>query len=137
MSDHLPLWVELAIDFSDEHLMHNLSDVAGERGESAQREDNIPYGPGGHVDPPRLGENRQEPETKEEAKPKRRRKRKEPRIPTKEKVGTARPDRRMTWGEAWRLFWYVASGEAEKVKALRKTQQQKAKPKRRSRRKRK
>lgn len=117
MSDHLPLWVELAIDFSDEHLQRNL--LADARNLPAQRErgeapeDLSLY----HGDAPRLDD---EDETVPDQPQGKVRKRKKPRIAAREKTGTARPDTPLTLGEAWRIFWFVATGKAERLKKQRK-----------------
>lgn len=146
MSDHLPLWVELAIDFSDEHLLHNLSDAAMKRGEFAQNENEeqlysweLPEPPrhkpktgGAHSGKDEKAEEETKRKTSRSSKRKPR-KRKQPRVRQKEKAGVARPPHRMTIAEAWKLFWYVASGEADKVRTLRKENAKKSKPKRRKR----
>lgn len=111
LSDHLPLWVELAIDFSDEHLLHNLSEEARREGAVAQRE--VVEEEDGTLSvlmPPVSG--------MEDGKA-RRRKRKPPHIARKEKEGVARPDQKLTWSLAWKIFWFVATGKAEKVRKLR------------------
>lgn len=127
ISDHLPLWVELAIDFSDEYLMHNLCedcvDTPAQRESTAEAEDLTLY----HGEAPRVDE-----EVKEDTPPpteKRRRKRKAPRIPKKAKVGTARPDRPLTLREAWHIFWFVASGKADRIRKERKAREREAKRK--------
>ena len=65
------------------------------------------------------------------AEVKRRRKRKSPHIPGKEKEGTARVDGKLTLGLAWKIFWFVATGKAEKVRKMReeKAKQEKESPK--------
>ena len=130
MSDHLPLWVELAIDFSDEHLLNNMQEGALER--PAQFE----YGEKGedltlyHGEAPRLPEDEEEKpaEEAEDTKPKGR-KRKKPKVAEKEKVGTARPNTRLTLGEAWKIFWFVATGKADEIRKLREEAERKAKKK--------
>jgi endonuclease/exonuclease/phosphatase family metal-dependent hydrolase len=119
MSDHLPLWVELAIDFADEHLMEHLVEDA--RDTPAQREfaeteaEDLSLF---HGEAPKLGETA-EPAPEPE-KPKKRRKRRKPEVADKLKVGTAQPDRRLDLKTAWKIFWFVATGKAEKVRKLRK-----------------
>ena len=123
MSDHLPLWVELAIDFSDEHLQHNLSEDARTEGAVAQLE---------YVETDDGVVQRTSPviPRDESDKPKRRaKKRKKPEIAAKEKKGTARPNTKLTWKEAWDIFWFVASGKAEEIKKMRDEQAKKAKGK--------
>ncbi len=135
VSDHLPLWVELAVDFSDEHLQHNLDPTCAARGECAQAER-------AHVHPDEeeeaelLGEFADQKEADAAAREAAKRKtRKAPKIPTRDKVGVARPDRPFTLGEAWRIFWYVATGKAERVKKLRREREKAAKAEARARRK--
>lgn len=123
MSDHLPLWVELAIDFSDEHLQHNLSDEAAKKGAGAQIE---LEDEDGHeialdseiiaINKPKTRKPKSSASADRKAKPRRRAR---PKTPQKEKVGTARPDQKMTIGLAWKLFKFVASGKAEELKKLR------------------
>jgi len=130
MSDHIPLWVELAIDFSDEHLLANVCE--GCEDEPAQREQM-----GGEEDlslhrgeAPRLPDDtaKAEVDTKaEDEKPKRRRKRRKPKVAEKEKVGTARPNPKLTLREAWHIFWFVATGKADRVRKLRKARERGAK----------
>ncbi|MCI4645939.1 MAG: hypothetical protein MRY64_14250, partial [Hyphomonadaceae bacterium] len=127
MSDHLPLWVELAIDFSDEHLLHNVEE--GTRDIPAQFE----YGEKGedltrfHGEAPRLPEDEEAEAAKAEEEKPRGRKRKKPKVAEKEKVGTARPNTRLTLGEAWKIFWFVATGKADKIRKLREEAERKAK----------
>ena len=106
MSDHLPLWVELAIDFSDEHLQHNLSDIAAQENATAQSE--------APVDIVKATS----PQTETPAK--RSRRRKAPKKPRKVKEGTARADIPLTWTNAVKIFWFMASGKADALKKLRK-----------------
>src|SRR5690606_10554502 len=81
MSDHLPLWVELAIDFSDEHLLHNLEPEFEKSDVPAQVEYSEEAEP---VSSP--------PEPAEPVGRKRRnRKRKAPKVAAREKVGTIAP----------------------------------------------
>ena len=130
MSDHLPLWVELAIDFSDEHLEHNLSAEAARRGAGAQIELEDDDGHEIAIDSEIMGiqipksdaPRPSETEDDEESKPKRRRKRSKPKKPAKEKVGTARPDQEMTLGLAWQIFKFVATGKAEELRHMREEQ---------------
>ena len=126
MSDHLPRWVELAIDFSDEHLLTNLSDAVTDRPaqkEFAEEAEDLSLYLG---EAPRLGkaEEKAEPDP-----PKSPRKRKKPRVAAKEKVGTARPNPRLTIGEAWRIFWFVATGKADRIRKEREAQRKAAKAK--------
>ena len=117
MSDHLPLWVELAIDFSDEYLQRFLDDDLGQLGMPAQAEEE--YAPAKPKPKPAAEEARPE-------KKRRIRKRKKPKTPDKEKVGIARVERPFTMGEMWRVFKYVASGDADRVRQFRKEQEKKA-----------
>lgn len=103
MSDHLPLWVELAIDFSDEHLLNNLSDAfeaadlpAQDEREAAVLSPPVPAPAG-----------------------KKGKKRKKPKIAAKEKIGTARPNPRLTLKECWHIFWWVAAGNGDKMRKRR------------------
>ena len=133
MSDHLPLWVELAIDFSDEHLAHNLCDEAAGRGACAQAEH-----PEGERPALMSRSPEQSPGDKKSGgywrRAHRPKKRKEPMMPAKEKVGTARPDVPLTLKEAWHILKYVASGKAEEVRRLRRAERRDArKAKRRKR----
>ena len=59
------------------------------------------------------------PPAADHADVKRRRKRKNPHIARKDKEGTARADGRLTLGLAWKIFWFVATGKAEKVRKMR------------------
>lgn len=117
MSDHLPLWVELAIDFSDEHLLNNVSDELSATDVPAQIEHNSDGVPIPLLDCQPAGE--AEPTHTEPAKV---RKRKRPKVAKKAKEGVARPDRPLTLREAWRIFWFVASGRADRVKKRRKAE---------------
>jgi len=125
VSDHLPLWVELAIDFSDEHLLKNLAEGALERPAQteflAEADDLSQY----HGDAPALSEAAGEP-APEPPPPEKARKRKAPRVAAKEKVGTARPDMPLTWREAWHIFWYVATGKADRVRRQREAEKKAA-----------
>ncbi|MEO0465782.1 MAG: endonuclease/exonuclease/phosphatase family protein [Pseudomonadota bacterium] len=120
MSDHLPLWVELAIDFSDEHLLHNVSDElsAGDvPGQIEHDSDGVAVPllecqPVGEAPP-------LHPVTAKV------RKRRRPKVAKKAKEGVARPDRKMTLGEAWQIFKFVASGRADRVKKRRKAEEAK------------
>ncbi|MEL6388231.1 MAG: endonuclease/exonuclease/phosphatase family protein [Pseudomonadota bacterium] len=121
MSDHLPLWVELAIDFSDEHLLSNVDETAQNRPAQTEfltaPEDLSLY----HGEAPRIdmdGDRPEEPEPP--AKPK---KRKKPKVAAKEKVGTARPNPRLSLKEAWQIFWFVATGKADAIKRERRTRE--------------
>tara|TARA_R110000787_G_scaffold14348_16_gene44395 strand:- start:8758 stop:10143 length:1386 start_codon:yes stop_codon:yes gene_type:complete len=113
MSDHLPLWVELAIDFSDEHLLHNLEPQFEKGDVPAQVE---------YTDADEVETITSPPEPAEPVGKRRSRKRKAPHIAAKEKVGTIAPAPHMTLGEAWRIFWWVASGKADAFKRERKNQ---------------
>ena len=128
MSDHLPLWVELAIDFSDEHLLHNVDpnavDKPAQRESDEEAEDLSLY----HGEAPRLpGEEKED--TEPEGKRRKPRRRKKPKVADKEKVGTARPNRKLTLGEAWKIFWFVATGKADEIRRLRKEEERKARAK--------
>ena len=134
MSDHLPLWVELAIDFSDEHLLANVcegcEDTPAQHEQFGGEEDLSLY----HGEAPRLPAATPEPAAdtakREEEKPKRRRRRRKPKIAEKEKVGTAQPHRKLTLREAWHIFWFVATGKADRVRKLREAKERDAKRKR-------
>lgn len=118
MSDHLPLWVELAIDFSDAHLLNNL-DPQFEAGDvPAQIEttdDEVPA-----EGPPVPAE----PEGK---KGWFRRGRKTPRVAPPEKQGTLAPARKLTLGEGWRIFWWVAGGGGDRLRKTRQAEKRTAK----------
>lgn len=133
MSDHLPLWVELAIDFSNEHLQHNLDPEAAKRGAGAQIEIENEDGHPLAMDSEIVSINRpktSKPKPAESSDKKiKHRKRAKPKTPPKEKVGTARPDMKMTLGLAWKIFKFVASGRAEELKKLRDEQIKKVKKK--------
>ena len=130
MSDHLPLWVELAIDFSDEHLEHNLSDEAAAKGAPAQLE----YEPEEPDTPEKEHDHSNEPRKGFWSRKHRPKKRKEPMIPAKEKVGTAYPNTPLTLREAWAILKFVASGKADEVRKLRKTEARDARKARRRKR---
>jgi len=129
MSDHLPLWVELAIDFSDEFLESHLSEEAARQGAPAQvelsgeGEDLTLY----HGAPPDLTADETAPAPSTAVKARTGRKRKSPKLGAKDKEGTAQPDRPMTLKTAWDIFWFVATGKAEKVRARRKAARKKDK----------
>lgn len=131
MSDHLPLWVELAIDFSDEHLQHNLSEESALRGAAAQIELEDQQGHEIALNSEVITINRprsDKPRTANTAERKvRKTRRSKPKTPHKEKVGTARPDQKLTLGLAWKIFKFVASGKAEDLKKLRDQQEKKRK----------
>lgn len=123
ISDHLPLWVELAIDFSDAHLLHNLDPDFELKDVPAQVEQTDEETP---VESP-----------PEPAAPvsRRQRRRKAPRVAPPEKQGLLAPAPRLGLGEAWRIFWWVASGGADRMRKARRaektktTKARKAKPK--------
>ncbi len=125
MSDHLPLWVELAIDFSDEHLMKNLAKEAIDHPAQteflAEAEDLSRY----HGDAPPLSD-AEGPEQPEPPAPEKPRKRKAPRIAVKEKVGTAQPAPKLTLAEAWKIFWFVATGKADRIRRERQAREKAA-----------
>lgn len=112
MSDHLPLWVELAIDFSDEHLLHNLDDEFAAGDVPAQVEYTDEQEPAVLLPTP----------AEPIGKKRRSRKRRRPRVAAKEKIGTLAPAPRMTLFEAWHIFKWVASGKADAFKRRRKNQ---------------
>lgn len=118
MSDHIPLWVELAIDFSDEHLLHNVSEQFENKDTPAQLEtDDMDASP--------------VPPTIPDATSKTRRK--TPKVARKEKRGTIYPIYKLTIREAWKIFWWVASGKSDRFKRERRNAEtieppQKAKP---------
>ncbi|MEM7767895.1 MAG: endonuclease/exonuclease/phosphatase family protein [Pseudomonadota bacterium] len=128
MSDHLPLWVELAIDFADEHLLSNLAENAIDR--PAQREF--------LAEPDDLSQHHGEaPDIRDETTdappepplPDKARKRRKPKVAAKAKVGTARPNPRLTLKEAWQIFWFVATGKADAIRRERKAEEQAARKK--------
>jgi endonuclease/exonuclease/phosphatase family metal-dependent hydrolase len=117
MSDHLPLWVELAIDFSDEHLLNNLDDGFAAGDVPAQLE---------HTDEEETAASLPVP-AEPIGKKRRLRKRRRPRVAAKEKIGTLAPASRMTLREAWHILKWVASGKADAFKRRRKNQREKEK----------
>ncbi|MAK62034.1 MAG: endonuclease [Ponticaulis sp.] len=136
MSDHLPLWVELAIDFSDEHLLHNLSDEAAKKGAAAQIELEDEDGHDLAIQSEVTGIQIQTPddiEDTEKSTPRKTKKRSKPRLPDKDKVGTARPDQPLTWKLAWQIFKFVASGRAEEMKKRRDKEKKQARHRKKSR----
>ena len=127
MSDHLPLWVELAVDFSDEYLQRFLDDEIAERGAPAQLEDDY-YPVRLSQAEAKVAASKSESDAQgKPGKPIKQKKRRKPKTPDKDKVGVARVERPFTLGEMWRVFKYVASGDAEKVRKFRKEQEKKAK----------
>lgn len=83
MSDHLPLWVELAIDFSDAHLLGNLDPAFETAGAPAQIESLSDDRPAAGLEP-RSCPSRQRPSSKAAARrrsPRRRRRAHSPRRP--------------------------------------------------------
>lgn len=128
MSDHLPLWVELAIDFTEEHLLHNLDDEAAARGAPAQDEGE--EGGGAETEGKASGRRHAQPSDGEApARPTTRKRRKAPKLPPKDKVGTALPDRKLTLSEAWRILKFVASGKADALRRQRRDSGARAKKK--------
>lgn len=119
LSDHLPLWVELAIDFSDAHLLDNLAPEFETSGAPAQ----IEMAP---EDTPE--EELTEPELPEPLK-KKSRGRKRPKIAPPEKKGTLAPAPKMTLGEGWRIFWWVAGGGMDRMRKNRTEKAKAEKPK--------
>jgi endonuclease/exonuclease/phosphatase family metal-dependent hydrolase len=131
MSDHKPLWVELAIDFSDAFLQSHLSEDAAHEGAPAQIEQpgqgqDLTLYHGAAPDLPDGDDRAPEPTP---VKAKSGRKRKAPKTVPQEKEGTAQPDRKLTLKTAWDIFWFVASGKAEAVRARREPGKTKAKTK--------
>jgi endonuclease/exonuclease/phosphatase family metal-dependent hydrolase len=118
ISDHLPLWVELAVDFSDAHLLKNLDPAFEAAGAPAQleasSEDLVA------ADAP--------PELPEPVRAKTRG-RKAPKIAPPEKKGTLAPAPHMTFGEGWRIFWWIAGGGADRMRKSRKAGKTADKPK--------
>ncbi len=55
--------------------------------------------------------------------------RKPPKVAPPEKKGTLAPAPKMTAGEAWRIFWWVASGGADRMRKSREAGKQAEKPK--------
>ncbi len=110
MSDHLPLWVELAIDFSDAHLMNNLDPEFEQRDVPAQVEfDEDGEAADGAPQPA-------EPERKG------RRRRRVPRVAPAEKTGILAPAQPLTLREAGRIFWWVMTGGADRLRRARREQ---------------
>ena len=131
MSDHLPLWVELAVDFSDEYLARFLNDEIAARGAPAQLEADYQRVRLSRAEKtvaaPTEKARPVEPEKGEKLpRPIKQKKRRKPRVPEKEKTGIARVERPFTLGEMWRIVKYVASGEAGRVRQFRKEQEKKA-----------
>ncbi len=133
MSDHLPLWVELAVDFSDEYLSRFLDETVGAQGAFAQLEEDYQRvrpsvapvaSPDAHT--PVVSDDEEPGRKRKLPKPKKPKKRKAPKTPDKDKIGMARVERPFTLGEGWRILKYVASGEAARVRQFRKEQERKA-----------
>ena len=136
MSDHLPLWVELAVDFSDAYLGRFIDPTAAKRSAPAQLEltgedeDRPPPRDGEDDGPPVVRVRKSGPRVRVEPAPepvKKPKARKAPPKPKPEKVGTAQPDRPFTLGEAWRVFKFVASGQADDLRRLREEREHEAK----------
>lgn len=119
MSDHLPLWVELAIDFSDAHLLGNLDPEFETTGAPAQIESVPEDDPKAGIEPPVLP-------APVKAKLKGRR---PPKIAPPEKKGTLAPAPKMTIDEAWRIFWWVAGGGMDRMRKMRADKGKAEKPK--------
>lgn len=135
MSDHLPLWVELAVDFSDAYLGRFVDPAVARRSAPAQielvgDEDAEDAGRRGEPgDPPVVKVRRSGPKVRVEPAPDPARKpkaRKAPPKPKPEKVGTAQPDQPFTLGEAWRIFKFVASGKADELRRMRQQREERA-----------
>lgn len=118
MSDHLPLWVELAIDFSDAHLLSNLDPAFEASGAPAQTE----------ADPEDIVAADTPLETPEPVRT-RIKGRKAPKVAPPEKKGTLAPAPRMTAGESWRIFWWVAGGGMDRMRKNRNAGKKAEKPK--------
>lgn len=119
ISDHLPLWVELAIDFSDAHLLGNLDPAFESTGAPAQIE-------AAEAEAPKIGaETPDLPPPAAKKSPGRRR----PKIAPPEKKGTLAPAPKMTFGEGWRIFWWVAGGGMDRIRKTRKANENAEKPK--------
>jgi len=119
MSDHLPLWVELAVDFSDARLLGNLDPAFEARGAPAQIET---------LEGELIAAD--DPLSLPEPVRTRSKGRKPPRIAPPEKKGTLAPAPRMTAGEAWRIFTWVAGGGMDRMRKTRQTGKPGEKPKR-------
>lgn len=114
MSDHLPLWVELAVDFSDAHLLNNVK-AEFEAGDVPAQvevtdEETPVEGPPVPAAPVKSSKRRRKP----------------PKVATPEKQGTLAPAPRMSWMEGWRIFWWVATGGADRLKQARKMEKSRA-----------
>jgi endonuclease/exonuclease/phosphatase family metal-dependent hydrolase len=117
MSDHLPLWVELAVDFSDAHLLNNLDPAFETAGAPAQIETT--------GDDPAAADTPPELPAPLQGKSKRR---KAPKIAPPEKKGTLAPAPRMTFAEGWRIFWWVAGGGMDRMRKAREAHKTADKP---------
>jgi exonuclease III len=141
MSDHLPLWVELAVDFSDAYLGRFVDPAAARRAAGAQieqveaPEDTGPTEDGRTPEVEVSGRRASgrvkvadpaPPPTRRRAAP-----RKAPPKPPQEKVGVAQPDQPFTLGEAWQILKFVASGKADELNKLRRERERAAKAARR------
>ncbi len=118
ISDHLPLWVELAIDFSDAHLLKNLDpefEAAGAPAQIESYEEDVAEGDASEAAPAPA--------------PKKAKGRKRPKIAPPEKKGTLAPAPRMTFGEGWRIFWWIAGGGADRMRKTRDAAKTAEKPK--------
>lgn len=116
MSDHLPLWVELAIDFSDAHLLHNVKGAFEAGDVAAQVEYTEEAEP---VAAP--------PEPAEPVRPLKK-KRKAPKVAAPEKQGTLAPTPRLGLKEAWRIFWWVALGGGDRMRKAKEAGKKAARP---------
>lgn len=118
ISDHLPLWVELAIDFSDAHLLRNLDPAFDSSDVPAQIETSEEEAIAEDV-----------PEARPAPAPKKTKRRKRPKVAPPEKKGTLAPAHKMTIGEAWRIFWWVAGGGGDRMRRARDAAKKSDKPK--------
>lgn len=116
MSDHLPLWVELAIDFSDAHLLHNVKGEFEAGDAAAQVEYTEEAEP---VAAP--------PEPAQPVRPLKK-KRKAPKVAAPEKQGTLAPTPKLGLKEGWRIFWWVALGGGDRMRKAKEAGKKAAKP---------
>jgi hypothetical protein len=106
------------VDFSDAHLLGNLDPAFEARGAPAQLEtcEEEIVAADTPLEPPSPAR------TKTKG-------RKPPRIAPPEKTGTLAPAPKMTTGEAWRIFKWVAGGGMDRMRKMRENRKKAERPK--------
>lgn len=110
ISDHLPIWTELAIDFSDAHLLNNLSAEFEDADAPAQPE----------------GDAAEEPAAAQAP----RKRRTAPKLARREKTGRMVVPQPLTFSQAWKILLWVAGGGADRLRRQRTEEKGKPAPKR-------